>query len=145
MSLCGNAVFRHAEEMVQRAKREIVIVATFFPQELTSRLATLIDEVHSRGVKVRTIVSDALEESSSLRRLKDLADVRVRRVPNAGMLIIDNEEVLIGSLDEVGNDWTSEGARPDGVARLNGLWSRDVELVKLQRMLFEDIYRDGVA
>jgi sugar-specific transcriptional regulator TrmB len=143
LSLRGSAVFRRAEDMLSRAKRDIVIVATFVPQEFSSRLATLIGEVHERGVRVRTVVGEALAESDMLGRLRGLADVKVRKVPNAGMLIVDDEEVLIGSFSAP-EELTDEG-RPGDYTMLQGLWSRDLELIKLQRMLFEDLYRKGVA
>ena len=129
--------------MLTRAKRDIVIVATFVPQEFSSRLATLIGEVHDRGVRVRTIVGEALAGSEMLGKLRGLADVRVREVPNAGMLIVDDEEVLISSFSAP-DEASDEGTTAD-YTMLQGLWSRDLELIKLQRMLFEDLYRKGVA
>lgn len=141
LSLRGSAVFSRAEEMVKRAKREIVLVASFIPNEMTNRLANLLAELHSRGVKVRTVMSDAVSDSALLAKLRNLTDLRVRKVPNAGMLIVDDEEVLIGSM--ASPHGSSDGRDP--VARIHGLWSRDRELISLQRMLFEDIYGEGVA
>ncbi len=145
LSLRGSAVFRRAEDMLQRAKTEIVIVTTFVPSELGSWLTGLIGEVHERGVRVRTIVGEALAGSDMLSKLRGLSDVRVRQVPNAGMLIVDDEEVLIGSISS-GDDISLVGKRrPGDYSMLSGLWSRDAELIKLQRMLFEDLYGRGVA
>lgn len=142
LSLRGTAVFSRAEEMLKRSKREIVFVVSFIPQGLVSRLTYVLDDLHSRGVRVRTVVSDAVEDSALLGRLRSLTEVRIRKVPNAGMLIVDDEEVLIGSLSPT-PETEEEGDRE--VGRLQGLWSRDAELIKLQRMLFEDIYNEGVT
>jgi len=132
VSLMGTAVLQRTEEMLQRARRDIVFVAGFVPKEAVARMTGLIDEVRERGVRVRTVVSDALVDSTLLARLRAVTELRVRRTPNAGMLIVDDEEVLIGTNAEGGSD-------------IKGLWSRDRELIKLQRMLFEDIYERGVA
>jgi sugar-specific transcriptional regulator TrmB len=141
ISLRGMAVLSRTEEMLKRARREIVFVVSFVPAELNSRFAAVLDELHARGVKARTVVSDAVIDSVLVDKLRRFTDLRVRKVPNAGMLIVDDEEVLIGSL-------TPPDASSGGKVapyRLHGLWSRDSELIKLQRMLFEDIYRGGVA
>jgi len=132
VSLMGGAVIQRTEEMLRRARRDIVFVVGFVPKEAVARMTGLIDEVRERGVRVRTVVSDVLVDSVLLAKLKNLTELRVRRMPNAGMLIVDDEEVLIGSNDEEGSS-------------IKGLWSRDRELIKLQRMLFEDIYERGVT
>lgn len=132
INLTGTAVIGRVEEMLGRAKREIVFVVGFVPKETVVRLTGLFDEVRQRGVNIRTVVSEALVDSALLARLRSLTELRVRKMPNAGMLIVDDEEVLIGSKDEDGST-------------LRGLWSRDIELIKLQRMLFEEIYEQGVA
>jgi len=148
-SLQGIAVLRRAEEMLGRAKNEIVLVAAFLPREAASMLAPALREVHARGVRVRTVMSRSLMEDGRLRRLGGVVDCRVRSGPRAGMLIVDDQEVLIGSL--------SERCSPDGRAarggggggrgrdsdRLTGIWSRDAELVKLQRMAFDRLYSEG--
>lgn len=139
MSLRGSAVFRRAEEMLKRARRDVVFVATFVPASLVSRLSSLFTEVHARGVRVRTVVSEAVAESEMVRRLRGITEVRVRNVPNAGMLIVDDQEVLIGSLSGPEGE---AGARPS--YRVSGHWSRDSELIKLHRMLFEDLFASGV-
>jgi sugar-specific transcriptional regulator TrmB len=137
VSLRGAAVLSRMEEMLKRAKGEIVFVVTFVPTELSSRFASILDDLHARGVKARTVVSEAVVESVMLDRLRRFTDLRIRKVPNAGMLIVDNEEVLIGSLD------SSSSLRGGSASpyRLHGLWSEDSELIKLQRMLFEEIYQ----
>lgn len=139
MSLRGSAVFRRTEEMLRRAKGEVVFVATFIPSGLVSRLTSLFNEVHDRGVRVRTVVSETLAESELVRRLRSITEVRVRNVPNAGLLIVDDQEVLIGSLP--GTEET--GATQPGYG-VTGHWSRDTELIKLHRMLFENLYSSGV-
>ena len=142
MSLRGNAVFRRAEEMLGRARNDIVFVVSFVPQELVSRLTTIMGDLRDRGVCVRTVVSDAVEDSVLLGHLRALSELRVRKVPNAGMLIVDDEEVLIGSLAPT---TSPDDDKAKGISRLQGLWSRDAELIKLQRMLFDEIYNEGVA
>jgi sugar-specific transcriptional regulator TrmB len=137
MSLRGRAALRLTEDMLRRAKRDIVFVISFVPKGAVSSITTLLDEVRARGVRVRTVVSDALIDSALLGRLRSLSELRVGKVPRAGMLIVDDEEVLIGSLDD--------GAGPETGGIIHGLWSRDRELIKLQMRLFEDIYEEGVA
>ena len=142
-SLLGIAVLRRAEEMLGRAKREIVLVATFLPREAASRLAPALREVHARGVRVRTVMSRSLMEDGRLRRLGGIMDCRITSGPRAGMLIIDDAEVLIGMLSE---GCATDGRAPRGGRtsdRLTGIWSRDTELVKLQRLVFDRLYSEG--
>ena len=137
ISLRGRATLLLAEEMLGRAKRDIVFVISFVPRGAVSGITSLLGDVRSRGVRVRTVVSDALEDSALLARLRSLSDLRVGKVPRAGMLIVDDEEVLIGSLED--------GRGVDTGGTVHGLWSRDRELVKLQMRLFEDIFEEGVV
>ncbi len=137
MSLRGRAALRLTEDMLKRAKRDIVFVISFVPKGAVSGITALLDEVRSRGVRVRTVVSEALVDSALLTKLRSLTELRVGKVPKAGMLIVDDEEVLIGSLED-GNGLETGGT-------IHGLWSRDRELIKLQMRLFEDIYEEGVA
>lgn len=144
VSLRGNAVFRRTEDMLKHAKREIVFVATFVPKELASKLGLVISEVCTRGVKVKTVVSEALAEEGLMGRLRDLVDLRVASVPNAGMLIVDDEEVLISSLPQ-GDLEARNGVDHGDYSHVQALWSRDVELVKLHRLLFDRMFTQGVA
>jgi hypothetical protein len=64
------------------------------------------------------------------------------------MLIVDDQEVLIGSLPErCSPDGRAArrggGGRGQDSDRLTGIWSRDAELVKLQRMAFDRLYGEG--
>jgi len=143
-SLQGIAVLRRAEEMLGRAKSEIVLAATFLPREAASRLAPALREVHARGVRVRTVMSRSLMEDGRLRRLGGVVDCRVTSGPRAGMLIVDDEEVLIGTLSErCPSDGRAGRGGHRASDRLTGIWSRDSELVKLQRMAFDRLYNEG--
>jgi sugar-specific transcriptional regulator TrmB len=137
MNLKGVAVLRRAEDMLRKAKREIIIVGSFLPREVGSRMTSTLKEMHARGVNIKTVVSEAIAEEGKLGFLKGLIDLRVTNVPNAGVLIVDDEEVLIGSMEE--------DATGDAYSRLRGIWSRDLELVKLQRMLFDRLYSQGAV
>jgi sugar-specific transcriptional regulator TrmB len=145
-SLTGLAVLRRAEEMLVRARRETVLVATFLPREMAIRLTDSLREVHARGVRVRTVVSEALMDDSRLRALRGFLDFRVTKTPRAGMLIVDDEEILIGSLGDGpapdGDADRADGPEPD-YGRIHGIWSRDSELIKLQRLVFEGLYGQG--
>src|SRR4030042_1887800 len=59
-TLRGMAVMRRAEEMLARAKHEIVLVATFLPHDLAVPLAASLRDVRARGVRVRTVVTQTL-------------------------------------------------------------------------------------
>ncbi len=147
-TLRGMAVMRRAEEMLARAKHEIVLVATFLPHDLAVGLAGSLKDVRARGVRVRTVMTEALMEDRRLRALRGAVDLRVTATPRAGMLIVDDEEVLIGSLGEEGDDDEGEAldasdARDGPHARIRGIWSRDLELIKLQRLVFERLYSQG--
>ena len=140
ITLLGTAVLRRAEEMLGRAKREIAIVTTFIPKEILHRLTGVMAELRARGVRIRTVVSDALIDAEVLAKLRSLTELRIRSVPNAGLIIVDDEEVLIGSLvdpEEGGSGHLGAGAAPPV---LTGLWSQNLELIKLHRLLFEDLY-----
>ena len=153
-TLRGMAVMRRAEEMLARAKHEIVLVATFLPHDLAVPLAASLRDVHERGVRVRTVVTQALMDDRRLRALRGAVDLRVTSAPRAGMLIVDDEEVLIGSFGAEGDDDEDGGVDEDGAldakeagqgahARIRGIWSRDLELIKLQRLVFERLYSQG--
>jgi len=147
-TLRGMAVLRQAEEMLGRAKHEIVLVATFLPQDLAVQLAMSLRDVRARGVRVRTLVTHALMRDRRLRALRGDVELRVTAARRAGMLIIDNEEVLIGSFGAEGDEEGGEarGAlEGQGVAQpgIRGIWSRDLELIKLQRLVFDRLYGQG--
>ena len=153
-TLRGMAVMRRAEEMLARAKHEIVLVATFLPHDLAVPLAASLRDVRARGVRVRTVVTQALMDDRRLRALRGAVDLRVTSAPRAGMLIVDDQEVLIGSFgaegDEEGEDegdagdaLAASGAGQGAHARIRGIWSRDLELIKLQRLVFERLYSQG--
>lgn len=137
MSLRGRAALRLTEDMLRRAKKDIVFVISFVPKGAVSGITALLDEVRSRGVRVRTVVSDAVVDSALQSRLRSMTELRVGKVPRAGMLIVDDKEVLIGSLEDGSEQGTGD--------TIHGLWSRDRELIKLQMRLFEDIFEEGVA
>jgi hypothetical protein len=85
-----------------------------------------------KGVKIRIFVSKKLEKMWFIDKLKENFEVRYGNLPDAGYLIIDKKEMLIGSANKEGSTILMK--------YLSGIWTKEEELVKLSMVMFDQLF-----
>jgi len=130
----GFDVFKQLERMLSNAKKEINIITAFLPTEVVEKMLTLLNDAKDRDVKVRIIVGERLKDEPLVKKLAENFRVEVKKTPNAGILIVDGNEVLFGS-------GSSTGILKE-TNNLLGIWTGDKELVKLNEIIFDQILKE---
>ena len=125
----GYETVRDVTDMLKRAKNEVAIITSFLPSEIMDGMLEIMMTAKKRGVRIKILVSDKLSSMEGIKKLKENFEVRTGAIPNAGFLIIDRKEVLIGSAD-------IDGSIIDA-SNISGIWTRDRQLVKFLVMIFD--------
>ncbi|MDW8359372.1 MAG: TrmB family transcriptional regulator [Candidatus Caldarchaeum sp.] len=115
-------------ETVSRCERELLIAAPVLSKELAEAMYGLILSVRARDAKVQVMVSNQVN-SSVVRRLAEVAQVRRRGQMFGGGIICDNREVVIVF---------SEDGGP-----VLAIWSDHAGLAKFARNYFEYLWNES--
>lgn len=128
----GFDVLKKVEEMLGNAQSEINIITAFLPKEAVKKMNSKLIEAKKNGVKIKTIVSNRLKYDTILKDLEKDFDIKIATIPHAGLLIVDDSELLFGSVEE-GKEIIS--------TNFLGIWTKNKELIKFSNMIFNQLYK----
>ena len=89
-----NNILDRIKETLGRTRRELLVAMPVVPESVISVAAPLLSLMRSRGIKV-SIMVPSLTAKDTIRKLKGLAEVRVREQMFGGGLISDSNEIII--------------------------------------------------
>ena len=121
----GDKVLKKVEEMIEHAQNDISIAASFLPQEAWDEITPLLADLKKQGVSIHLFVSEQLKDQKLISSLEDEMEVIIGNIPDAGMLIVDGKELLLGS-KKIGEN--------DNIADLLGIWTRSEELAHFMQV-----------
>jgi sugar-specific transcriptional regulator TrmB len=82
------------KETLGRTRRELLVALPIVPESVISMATPLLSLMTSRGIKV-SIMVPGLTNKEAIRKLKGLAEVRVREQLFGGGMISDSNEIII--------------------------------------------------
>ncbi|MDP2907139.1 MAG: helix-turn-helix domain-containing protein [Nanoarchaeota archaeon] len=129
----GVDVLKKVENMLLNAKKKVGIVSAFLPEEYVDKLIIGLEGAKARGVDVQIVVGKHLENDPLLEKLKESFCVKIRDTPNAGVILVDGNEALLGS--RISED------KPE-IEGLFAIGLKDEGLVKLLGVLVGEGYKD---
>ncbi len=127
----GTKVIKKVTEMLDGARKEVNIVTAFLPADSLKMVAPTFRKLKNRGVKINILVSDRLKGLEIIETMKNEANIDFASIPEAGLLIVDGEEILLGS---------KEGKDKEETNDLLGIWTRSKELVTFLQIVIRGIY-----
>lgn len=130
--LHGSETYRKVGKMLKNAEKEIAIMTSFLPTETMTGIMDALICSKEKGVKIKIIVSKKLEKMWFIDKLKENFEVRSGDLPDAGYLIIDKKEMLIGSANKDGSTILMKD--------LSGIWTKEEELVKFSVVMFDQLF-----
>ena len=107
-------------------------MTSFLPVETNVRIMDALVNSKEKGVKIKIIVSEKLEKMWLTDKLKENFEVRSGNLPDAGYLIVDKKEMLIGTANKDGSTILMKD--------LSGIWTKEEELVKFSVVMFEQLF-----
>ncbi len=127
----GDKVIKKVMEMIEGARKEINIVTAFLPPDAFKQIAPKFKKLKNQGVKINIIASNRFREQKLLTTLQNEATVGFASIPDAGLLIVDGEEILLGSI---------EGKNEEYASNLLGIWTRSKEMVAFLDIILGRMY-----
>jgi len=82
------------KETLGRTRRELLVAMPIVPESVISMATPLLSLMTSRGIKV-SIMVPGMTNKDAIRKLKGLAEVRVREQMFGGGMISDSNEIII--------------------------------------------------
>ncbi len=89
-----NNILDRIKETLGRTRRELLVAMPIVPESVISVATPLLSLLSSRGIKVSIMVPSPTAKDT-IRKLKELAEVRVREQMFGGGLISDSNEIII--------------------------------------------------
>ena len=89
-----NNILDRIKETLGRTRRELLVAMPIVPDSVISMATPLLSLINSRGVKVSVMVP-SMTSKDVARKLKGLAEVRVREQMFGGGIISDSNEIII--------------------------------------------------
>jgi sugar-specific transcriptional regulator TrmB len=118
------------KETLGRTKRELLVAIPIVPESAISMAAPLISLMNNRGIKV-SIMVPSLSSKDVIKKLKGLAEIRVREQMFGGGIISDSSEIII-----------LLGEEPEKGLTL-AISSDHVGLVKFGKSYFESLWENS--
>lgn len=123
----GVDVMKKIQDMMKNAKREVYIMLSFIPNDWFKSLERRIGDLKKKHINVKCILPSNV--SAEIRgRLNKISELRIKDVPNAGIIVIDDDEVMIGGMEE------------QHKSMLVGIWTKNREMIRLCKIFFRQIY-----
>lgn len=82
------------KETIGRTKRELLVAMPVVPESVISIAAPLLSIMTSRGIKVSVMVPESTDRDA-IKRLRGLAEVRVREQMFGGGMISDSSQIIL--------------------------------------------------
>lgn len=127
----GTKVIKKVSEMLEGAREEVNIITAFLPTDSFKIIAPTFRMLKDRGVRINILVSDRFKGQEIVENMKSEANVGFANIPDAGLLIVDGEEILLGA---------KEGNDKEEVNDLIGIWTRSKELVTFLQIILRGMY-----
>lgn len=127
----GTKVIKKVIEMLEGARKEVNIITAFLPADSFKMIAPTLRDLKDRGVKINILVSERFKGQEIVDTMRSEADVGFANIPDAGLLIVDGEQILLGS---------KEGNDKEEINDLLGIWTRSKELVAFLQIILRGIY-----
>ncbi|TMI45472.1 TrmB family transcriptional regulator [Candidatus Bathyarchaeota archaeon] len=89
-----NNILDRIKETLGRTKRELLVAMPIVPDSVISMATPLLSLMNSRGVKVSVMIPSLISKEIT-RKLKGLAEVRVREQMFGGGIISDSNEIIL--------------------------------------------------
>jgi sugar-specific transcriptional regulator TrmB len=89
-----NNILDRIKETLGRTRRELLVAMPIVPESVISIAAPLLSLMNSRGIKVSVMVPE-MTDKVAIKKLKGLAEVRVRGQMFGGGMISDSNEIII--------------------------------------------------
>ena len=89
-----NNILDKIKETLDRTKRELLVAVPVVPEAIVTLAAPLLSIMRDRGVKVSILVTSSAGRDA-LRRLRSVADVRVREQMFGGGIISDSDQIIL--------------------------------------------------
>jgi HTH-type transcriptional regulator, sugar sensing transcriptional regulator len=123
-------VLSRIRETVEHVQKEILAAVPALPDSVAGALVPLVKAIVERGVKVQLMTMN-IPMTSTMTKLADLCEVRVREQMFGGGLIADGREVIL-----------LLGQERDEAINL-GIWSDHIGLAKFAKNYFEYLWADS--
>jgi len=125
-----NNILDRIKETLGRTRRELLVAMPIVPESVISMAAPLLTLMASKGIKVSVMVP-AGTNREAMRKLKGLAEIRVREQMFGGGMISDSNEIII-----------LLGEEPEKGLTL-AISSEHVGLVKFGKSYFEFLWENS--
>jgi len=89
-----NNILDKIKETLDRTKRELLVAVPVVPEAIVTLAAPLLSIMRDRGVKVSILVTSSAGRDA-LKRLRSVADVRVREQMFGGGIISDSDQIIL--------------------------------------------------
>ena len=89
-----NNILDKIKETLDRTKRELLVAVPVVPEAIVTLAAPLLSIMRDRGVKVSILVTSSAGRDA-LKRLRNVADVRVREQMFGGGIISDSDQIIL--------------------------------------------------
>src|SRR4029077_7472940 len=89
-----NNILERIKETLSRTKRELLVAMPIVPESVISAAAPLLSLMTAHGIKVSVMVPETTDKNA-IRKLKGMAEVRVREQMFGGGMISDSSEIII--------------------------------------------------
>jgi sugar-specific transcriptional regulator TrmB len=118
------SILAKLKETLDKAKKEVMIAAPSLPKTLGNIVVSMLTHLQNAGVDVLFMVSRETKDRN-LRKIADIAEVRVRDQMFGGGVIVDSKEAMLFLGEE----------KPTLV-----IWSNHLGLVKFARDYFQHLW-----
>ena len=89
-----NNILDRIKETLSRTRRELLVAMPIVPESVITIAAPLLSLMTSRGIKVSVMVPE-MTDRGTIKKLKGLAEIRVREKMFGGGMISDSNEIII--------------------------------------------------
>ena len=89
-----NNILDRIKETLGRTRKELLVAIPIVPESVVSAAAPLLSPMTNHGIKVSIMVPQTTDKSA-IKKLKGLAEVRVREQMFGGGMISDSNEIII--------------------------------------------------
>jgi sugar-specific transcriptional regulator TrmB len=89
-----NNILDRIKETLGRTRRELLVAMPIVPESVISIAAPLLSLMSSRGIKVSVMLPE-MTDKMAIKKLKGLAEIRVRGQMFGGGMISDSNEIII--------------------------------------------------
>jgi sugar-specific transcriptional regulator TrmB len=123
-----HAVMAKLEETLRKATKEIMIAAPKFAKNILTSTTLSFETLQKTRLNIKLMVAGSPEEWENLKKLKGVAELRIRDKMFGGGIIVDGKEAILFLGDE----------KPSLV-----IWSNHVGLVQFARDYFQFLWESS--